>query len=247
MPAHRQPRAHRRHRQRQPEEKLRVVGEPFRQRIETDDQQRHRRQREAQRVDKPRRRHERRRAPVSNAMAAGRETSRCRPAVRGFRLSISQSAKRLKVIAAVRAQHHAQEDQPERPPARPPARGGEHRAQREGQREDRVRKADKRQRAVYRQEKRRQSTRARGIGNIGAAAGGRRHARARSVLALQRTLAGRQPVGGPASAGGFPAGGGSLASVGFRGAGAELSPAFIRRPRPARRAAESPVCGARQR
>src|SRR5580658_3562605 len=37
------------------------------------------------------------------AMAAGRERSLWRPCVRGLRLSISQSARRLKVIAAVRA------------------------------------------------------------------------------------------------------------------------------------------------
>ena len=36
-------------------------------------------------------------------IAAGFETSRCRAAVRGFRLSLSQSASRLKTIAAVRA------------------------------------------------------------------------------------------------------------------------------------------------
>ena len=40
---------------------------------------------------------------ASSAMAPGRETSLCRPCVRGLRLSISQSARRLKVIAAVRA------------------------------------------------------------------------------------------------------------------------------------------------
>jgi hypothetical protein len=42
---------------------------------------------------------ERRQAPIARRF----ETSLCLPAVRGLRLSISQSARRLKVIAAVRA------------------------------------------------------------------------------------------------------------------------------------------------
>jgi hypothetical protein len=41
--------------------------------------------------------------PATNAIAAGFEISLCRPAVRGFPLSISQSTTRLNAIAAVRA------------------------------------------------------------------------------------------------------------------------------------------------
>ena len=52
-------------------------------------------------------------------MATGRAISRCRPAVRGFFLSISQSARRLNTIAAVRANTMHSRISPEDPPPRP--------------------------------------------------------------------------------------------------------------------------------
>ena len=83
-------------------------------RVAEHDGERHRREREAERVQHGRRQHERgrRTAPrtAHTSPRAARPRGSSRPAVRGFRASIAWSASRLKPMAALRAAHHRHHD-----------------------------------------------------------------------------------------------------------------------------------------
>ena len=149
-PAGRQPAAHRRHRHRQPEKRLRVgacsawpastrrrsPAPPATARGRSSSVARPRRQRS------PRSRPRRRRRLVARSDRAGSRASRCA----GFCPSYSASTRRLNPIAALRAATIATTIQPTWVPRRGlPARRQQRAGQRKRQREDRVAETDERQ------------------------------------------------------------------------------------------------------
>ena len=105
---HRQPRADRRQRQREAEKNVRVIREPFGQRIKTNHHQRDRREVKAERIEKITGGDQaRRRTRAQSAIALASEicpAGRWRLAVRGFSASNLRSTMRLNAIAQVRAQ-----------------------------------------------------------------------------------------------------------------------------------------------
>ena len=145
-----QPAADRRHRHRQAEERLRVVGVALGQRVPEHDGQRHRRQPAAQRADLERGGHEHRRPHGDERRVASRlviaPRGSSRPAVRGLPASKRASTSRLKPIAALRADTMQTQNPAERRPVeRPPPRRQQRAGQRERQREHRVADPDERQ------------------------------------------------------------------------------------------------------